>query len=85
VYHLRSIELGHSCVCRVFAKSRENPVLDSAADLWSAALFYEREIFDLFGIKFNNHPDLRRLFLEDDFVGHPLRKDFEDPINIIRK
>jgi NADH-quinone oxidoreductase subunit C len=85
VYHLRSIELGHSCVCRVFTESRENPVLDSAADLWSAALFYDREIFDLFGIKFNNHPDLRRLFLEDDFVGHPLRKDFEDPINIIRK
>lgn len=85
VYHLRSTELGHSCVCRVFAESRVNPLLDSAADLWSAALYFEREIYDLFGIKFNNHPNLRRLFLEDDFVGHPLRKDFEDPINIIRK
>lgn len=85
VYHLRSTTLGHSCVLKVIETNRENPSVDSVFDVWAAAEFFEREIYDLLGIQFNNHPDLRRLFLEDDFVGFPLRKDFMDPINVIEK
>jgi NADH-quinone oxidoreductase subunit C len=85
VYHLRSTELGLTCVLKIFTGDRQNPNFDSVADIWKAAEFFEREIFDLYGIKFNNHPDLRRIFLEDDYQGFPLRKDFADPINIIER
>lgn len=50
----------------------------TVSDLWSGAEYLEREVFDLFGIKFENHPDLRRLFLDDEWVGYPLRKDYKD-------
>ena len=83
IYHLRSTKLNHTVVLKVFTSDRQNPQIDSVSDIWAAAEFMEREIFDLLGIRFNNHPDLRRLFLEDDFNGYPLRKDFVDPINII--
>lgn len=85
VYHLRSTVHGHSCVLKVTTDDRENPAFDSVYDVWATAEFFEREIFDLFGIRFTNHPDLRRLFLEDDFNGYPLRKDFVDDVNIIEK
>lgn len=85
VYHLRSTELGLACVLKVFTSDRQNPNFDSLADIWKSAEFFEREIFDLFGIKFNNHPDMRRIFLEDGYQGFPLRKDFSDPINIIER
>jgi len=85
VYHLRSVKHGHACVLKVITTDRENPTFDSVYDIWSAAEFFEREIFDLLGIRFTNHPDLRRLFLEDDFQGYPLRKDFVDDINMIEK
>ena len=83
VYHLRSTSHGHEVVVRVQITDRENPTVDSVYDLWKTADFHEREIFDLLGIRFNNHPDLRRIFLDDDWEGFPLRKDYVDEINIV--
>ena len=83
VYHLKSIDLQHSLVVKINLEDRENPNIDTISDIWKTADFHEREVFDLFGIKFNNHPDLRRIFLEDDWVGFPLRKDYKDPVNIV--
>jgi NADH-quinone oxidoreductase subunit C len=77
VYHLTSSELHHVLILKTNTSSRENPEIDTLADIWATAEFQEREIFDLFGIKFRNHPDLRRLFLDDDW-GFPLRKDYTD-------
>jgi NADH:ubiquinone oxidoreductase subunit C len=58
--------------------------LDSVTDIWPTAEFHEREIYDLLGIKFNNHPDLRRLFLDETW-GFPLRKDFKDDIHVVER
>jgi NADH:ubiquinone oxidoreductase subunit C len=63
---------------------REHPVIDTVSDIWRTAEFHEREVFELFGVVFSHHPDLRKLILPDDFEGFPLRKDFEDPINMIK-
>jgi NADH-quinone oxidoreductase subunit C len=82
VYHLTSTKLNHSLVLKTRLDDRQDPVIDSVSDIWQTAEFHEREVYDLFGIKFNNHPDLRRLFLEDDY-GFPLRKDFTDEINML--
>lgn len=84
VYHLRSTVHNHSVVIRSLASGRENPVLDTVSDIWQAAEYHEREVFDLLGIRFSNHPDLRRFFLDSSW-GHPLRKDFVDDINIVTK
>ena len=73
----------HEVVIRTQITDKENPTVDSVYDLWKTADFHEREIFDLLGIKFNNHPDLRRIFLDDDWEGYPLRKDYVDEINIV--
>jgi NADH:ubiquinone oxidoreductase subunit C len=62
----------------------DNPVIDTVSDIWITAQFQEREIYDLMGVKFANHPDLRRLFLEDGW-GFPLRKDYKDDINFIER
>jgi NADH:ubiquinone oxidoreductase subunit C len=78
VYHLTSSEYHHMVVLRVILADKSNPVIDTVSDLWSAAEYLEREVFDLFGIEFRHHPDLRRLFLDDDWVGYPLRKDYKD-------
>ena len=83
VYHLKSTVLGHSVVVKAKIENRENAQVESVYDLWKTADFHEREIYDLFGVKFDNHPDLRRIFLEDDWVGYPLRKDYVDDINIV--
>ena len=60
---------------KAVAENKEEPYLDTACDLWEIANFYEREVYDFYGIKFLNHPDMRRIFLREDWVGHPFRKD----------
>jgi NADH-quinone oxidoreductase subunit C len=75
VYHLHSIEHNE----RLRLKCRlpgENPGIESVTSVWRSADWYEREVFDLFGIRFAGHPDLRRIMLPDDWEGHPLRKDY---------
>jgi NADH:ubiquinone oxidoreductase subunit C len=84
VYHLRSTIYNHVIVLKTRTSDRENPQLDSVADIWLTADFHEREVYDLLGIKFTNHPDLRRLFLDNSW-GFPLRKDYVDDINIVTK
>jgi NADH:ubiquinone oxidoreductase subunit C len=84
VYHLRSTIYDHVIVLKTRTSDRENPMLDSVADIWKTADFHEREVYDLLGIKFKNHPDLRRLFLDNSW-GFPLRKDYVDDINIVTK
>ncbi|HZL09599.1 MAG TPA: NADH-quinone oxidoreductase subunit C [Prolixibacteraceae bacterium] len=84
VYHLESTEFRHMVVLKSVLSDRENPIIESLTALYPTAEYFEREIFDLFGIRFNNHPNLKRLFLEDDY-GYPLRKDFRDEINIIER
>jgi NADH-quinone oxidoreductase subunit C len=75
VYHLQSIErkLRVRLKCRLRG---ENPSIESVTSVWRGADWYEREVFDLFGIRFTGHPDLRRIMLPDDWEGHPLRKDY---------
>lgn len=85
VYHLESTIHRHIIVVKVKTEGRENPNLDSVYDIWATAEFHEREVFDFFGIKFNNHPNLKRLFLTEDWVGFPLRKDYVDEINMVIK
>ena len=82
VGHLENTEMHQMIVIKSDIADRENPEIETISDLWPTSEFHEREIYDLFGIKFTNHPDLRRLFLPDDY-GYPLRKDFKDDINII--
>ncbi len=84
VYHLRSTLYNHMIVLKTKVPDRENPELDSLCSLWPAANFHEREVYDLLGIKFRGHPDLRRLFLDTTW-GYPLRKDYEDDINILSR
>jgi NADH-quinone oxidoreductase subunit C len=85
VYHLESTTHRHTIVVKVNTKDREKPILDSVYDIWATAEFHEREVFDFFGIKFNNHPNLKRLFLTDEWEGYPLRKDYVDEINMVIK
>ena len=84
VYHLRSTKLNHSLVLKTRTSDRENPRFDSVADIWRTAEFNEREVFDLLGVRFSNHPDLRRFFLSSSY-GFPLRKDFVDDVNVVTK
>jgi NADH-quinone oxidoreductase subunit C len=76
VYHLLSVSLNQRVRVRVFASDDEFPLLDSVMNLWPAADWYEREAFDLYGIVFSGHNDLRRILTDYGFVGHPFRKDF---------
>jgi NADH-quinone oxidoreductase subunit C len=76
VYHLLSLANNHRLRVRTFATDDEFPVLPSVVDIWPAANWFEREAFDLYGIMFTGHPDLRRLLTDYGFVGHPFRKDF---------
>ena len=85
VYHIESTTHRHTIVVKVQTESRENPTLDTVCDIWKTADFHEREVFDFFGITFNNHPNLKRLFLTDEWEGFPLRKDYVDEINMVIK
>ena len=76
VYHLLSLTHNRRLRLRVFAADDEVPAVDSITDLWPSANWYEREAFDLLGIVFSGHPDLRRILTDYGFVGHPFRKDF---------
>ena len=76
VYHLLSLAHNRRLRVRAFAADDGFPVLPSVQDIWPAANWFEREAFDLFGIVFDGHPDLRRLLTDYGFVGHPFRKDF---------
>ena len=76
VYHLLSIAHNRRLRLRVFAADDEFPVVDSVIGIWPSANWYEREAFDLYGIVFSGHPDLRRILTDYGFVGHPFRKDF---------
>jgi len=83
VYHLSSTTHRHTLVLKVKLE-RNDPAIDTVSDIWRTAEFHEREAFDLMGVSFVGHPDLRRLFLTPDYEGYPLRKDFEDPVNMIK-
>jgi len=83
VYHLESSQHGHRLVVKVKLNDKENPKVETLSKIYRTAELHEREVYDLFGVRFINHPDLRRLFLTDDWIGHPLRKDYVDEINII--
>jgi len=83
VYHLSSTAQNHWVEIKVKTSDREHPEFDSVCDLWKTAEFFEREVYDLYGIRFSGHPDLRRILLEEDWVGYPLRKDYTDSVNII--
>ncbi|HNW72339.1 MAG TPA: NADH-quinone oxidoreductase subunit C [Bacteroidales bacterium] len=83
VYHMESTTLQHQLVLKVRTADRENAAVDTVCDIWRTAELHEREVYDLLGVKFNNHPDLRRFFLEENWKGHPLRKDYVDEVNIV--
>lgn len=76
VYHFLSVKLNHRLRLKVFSEDDEFPVLPTLVDVWPVANWYEREAFDLYGIMYQGHPDLRRLLTDYGFVGHPFRKDF---------
>jgi NADH-quinone oxidoreductase subunit C len=76
VYHLLSVAENQRLRVRVFAADDEFPTMPSMCEVWATANWYEREAFDLFGIMFEGHPDLRRILTDYGFIGHPFRKDF---------
>jgi len=76
VYHLLSVSLNQRLRVRAFCEDDEFPVTASVIDIWPAANWFEREAFDLYGIVFTGHPDLRRILTDYGFIGHPFRKDF---------
>ncbi|HHE55274.1 MAG TPA: NADH-quinone oxidoreductase subunit C [Caldithrix abyssi] len=76
VYHLYSMKLKHKIVLKTEV-SKEKPDVHTVANIWRTADWHEREAYDLLGINFVNHPDLRRILLPDDWEGHPLRKDYK--------
>ncbi len=84
VYHLESTLHRHVVVMKVNTADRLDPKLDTVSDIWQTAKYHEREAYDLLGIKFNNHTDLRRLFLDDTW-GFPLRKDYKDEVRIVER
>ena len=81
VYHLENTSTGENITVATADRNRDDASLPSVHDLWKGANLNEREAYDFFGIKFIGHPDLRRLFLRDDWKGHPLRKDYDQSLN----
>ncbi len=84
VYHLSSTRYRQNMVIKA-KLDRNKPEIETVSHIWRTAEFHEREVYEMFGVNFLNHPDLRLLILPDGWEGkNPLRKDFEDPINMIR-
>jgi NADH:ubiquinone oxidoreductase subunit C len=83
VYHLTST-IHHHVVVLKSKLDRTHPEIETVSGIWRTAEFHEREVYDLFGVKFLHHPDLRRLFMTEEWKGWPLRKDYEDPVNMIK-
>jgi len=83
VYHLTSTVHRHTLIVKV-KLDRVRPEIDTVSDIWRTAELHEREAYDLMGVIFIGHPDLRRLFMTDEWKGWPLRKDYEDPVNMIK-
>jgi len=77
VYQLMSLKHNHSLLIKTRCYDRDAPSVPSVVSLWRGADFQEREIFDLMGIRFDGHPNMKRIFLWEGFEGHPLRKDFQ--------
>jgi NADH-quinone oxidoreductase subunit C len=75
-YNLYSIPMDHHLMIKV-SLSRSNPEIESVCSIWRTANWHEREVFDLYGVQFLNHPDLRRILLPADWEGHPMRKDYK--------
>ena len=84
IYHIEKTSTGENKVVKAITANRENPELPSVCDIWKAAELNEREVYDFFGIHFIGHPDMRRLFLREDWVGHPFRKDYDESLNPLR-
>jgi len=80
VYHLTSLKYNYSAVIKTRVFGRDFPTVPSVVEVWPGANFQEREIWDLMGIKFDGHPNLKRIMLWEGFPGHPHRKDFEDVV-----
>jgi len=78
IYNLYSIPFEHSLMIKVVLP-RDKPVVDTVSHIWKTANWHEREAFDLFGIQFKNHPDLRRILMPADWEGFPMRKDYVEP------
>lgn len=76
VYHLLSLQHNFRMRLRVFTGTNNPPIVKSVVDIWNGANWFEREVFDLYGILFEGHPDLRRILTDYGFIGHPFRKDF---------
>ncbi len=76
VYHLLSVQHNFRLRLRTFTGTDNPPIVKSVVDIWNGANWFEREVFDLFGILFDGHPDLRRILTDYGFIGHPFRKDF---------
>ncbi len=78
VYHMLSKVHKHTLVVKVKLDNVTDPITDTVCDIWKTAIMLEREVYDLFGVKFNHHPDLRRLLLDENWEGYPLRKNYVD-------
>ncbi len=78
VYHLISKQHRHVLVVKVKLDNVTTPEIETVCDIWKTAIFHEREVFDLFGVNFKNHPDMRRILLDDAWEGFPLRKNYVD-------
>jgi len=77
--HLLSVSLNQRVRVKVLCPDDELPLVASVNDLWNSANWYEREAFDMFGVRFTGHPDLRRILMWDGFKDHPMRKDYQEP------
>jgi len=84
VYHLTSTSYRHTIVIKS-KLDRANPEIETVSHIWRTAEFHEREVYEMFGVNFLHHPDLRLLILPDGWEGkNPMRKDFEDPVNMVK-